>query len=74
MWQANNHDDILDAFGVHGVGRGVGTTLLGVFAAEACNPGGADGFISGQASFLGKQLFAVGATESAVKGSRVAAS
>jgi Amt family ammonium transporter len=57
-----NYDDTLDAFGVHGVGGAVGTILLGVFASKAWNAGGADGLITGDVSFLGKQLLAVAVT------------
>jgi ammonium transporter, Amt family len=57
-----NYDDTLDAFGVHGVGGAVGTVLLGVFAAKAWNPNGADGLLAGGAAFLGKQLLAVAVT------------
>ena len=54
-----NYDDTLDAFGVHGVGGAVGTLLLGVFAAKAWNPAGADGLLAGNGAFLGKQAVAV---------------
>ena len=54
-----NYDDTLDAFGVHGVGGAIGTILLGVFATKAWNASGADGLITGSASFLGKQILAV---------------
>jgi len=57
-----NYDDTLDAFGVHGVGGAVGTILLGVFASKAWNAGGADGLITGDVTFLGKQLLAVAVT------------
>jgi Amt family ammonium transporter len=57
-----NYDDTLDAFGVHGVGGAVGTILLGVFATKAWNAGGANGLITGEAAFLGKQLLAVAVT------------
>jgi len=57
-----NYDDTLDAFGVHGVGGAVGTILLGVFAAKAWNPAGANGLLAGNASLLGKQVLAVGVT------------
>ena len=57
-----NYDDTLDAFGVHGVGGAVGTILLGVFAAKAWNAGGADGLITGDFTFLGKQVLAVAVT------------
>jgi Amt family ammonium transporter len=56
------YDDTLDAFGVHGVGGSVGTILLGVFAVKAWNAGGADGLISGELGFFGKQVFAVAVT------------
>ena len=57
-----NYDDTLDAFGVHGVGGAVGAILLGVFATKAWNAGGADGLITGDVTFLGKQLLAVAVT------------
>ena len=57
-----NYDDTLDAFGVHGVGGAVGTILLGVFATKAWNANGADGLITGEVAFLGKQLLAVAVT------------
>jgi Amt family ammonium transporter len=57
-----NYDDTLDAFGVHGVGGAVGTILLGVFATKAWNAGGANGLITGDVTFLGKQLLAVAVT------------
>ena len=57
-----NYDDSLDAFGIHGVGGVLGTLLLGVFATKAWNAGGADGLITGGASFFGKQLLAVAVT------------
>jgi ammonium transporter, Amt family len=57
-----NYDDTLDAFGVHGVGGAVGTILLGVFATKAWNANGADGLITGDVAFLGKQLLAVAVT------------
>jgi ammonium transporter, Amt family len=56
------YDDTLDAFGVHGVGGSIGTILLGVFAVKAWNAGGADGLISGELGFFGKQVFAVAVT------------
>jgi Amt family ammonium transporter len=34
------YDDALDAFGVHGVGGGLGALLTGVFAAEGLSSGG----------------------------------
>jgi Amt family ammonium transporter len=54
------YDDTLDAFGVHGVGGAIGTILLGVFALRVWNPAGADGLMTGNAAFFGKQLLAVG--------------
>jgi Amt family ammonium transporter len=57
-----NYDDTLDAFGVHGVGGALGTILLGVFATKAWNAGGADGLITGDVTFLGKQILAVAVT------------
>lgn len=52
-------DDALDVWGVHGVGGVLGTILLGVFAAKAVNPSGADGLIFGGSAFFGKQIIAV---------------
>ena len=43
---------------VHGVGGFLGIILLGVFASTLWNPGGADGLLRGNPSFLGKQLTA----------------
>jgi Amt family ammonium transporter len=54
-----NYDDTLDAFGVHGVGGAVGSILLGVFATKAWNASGANGLITGDFTFLGKQVLAV---------------
>ena len=51
-------DDALDVWGVHGVGGLLGTILLGVFASKAWNPAGADGLLTGDASFLWKQIVA----------------
>jgi Amt family ammonium transporter len=51
-------DDALDVWGVHGVGGLTGSILLGVFASTAWNPGGVDGLLAGDASFLGKQAVA----------------
>ncbi|THB71330.1 MAG: ammonium transporter, partial [Desulfovibrio sp.] len=53
-------DDSLDVVGIHGVGGLLGTLCLGVFASLAVNPGGADGLINGNASFLGSQALGVG--------------
>jgi Amt family ammonium transporter len=54
-----NYDDTLDAFGVHGVGGAVGSILLGVFATKAWNASGANGLVTGDFTFLGKQVLAV---------------
>lgn len=52
-------DDSLDVVGIHGLGGVIGTICLGVFASKAANPGGADGLLAGNASFLGTQIFGV---------------
>jgi Amt family ammonium transporter len=54
-----NYDDTLDAFGVHGVGGAIGSILLGVFATKAWNASGANGLVTGDFTFLGKQVLAV---------------
>jgi len=41
------YDDSLDAFGVHGIGGILGTLCVGLFAAKAVNPAGADGLFFG---------------------------
>jgi ammonium transporter, Amt family len=51
-------DDALDVWGVHGVGGAAGIILLGIFASTAFNPAGADGLVSGNGAFLGKELVA----------------
>lgn len=51
-------DDALNVWGVHGVGGVLGTILLGVFAAKAVNPAGADGLLYGNSSFFLKQVIA----------------
>jgi Amt family ammonium transporter len=51
-------DDALDVWGVHGVGGLIGSILLGVFASTAWNPSGVDGLLTGDPSFLGKQIVA----------------
>jgi len=51
-------DDALDVWGVHGIGGVLGTICLGVFAAKAVNPAGADGLINGGSTFLMKQVAA----------------
>ncbi|MGE5340185.1 MAG: ammonium transporter [Candidatus Omnitrophota bacterium] len=52
-------DDSLDVWGVHGVGGILGVILLGVFATTMANPGGANGLLSGNASFFFKETIAV---------------
>lgn len=52
-------DDALDVWGVHGIGGSLGTVLLGVFAAKAINPAGADGLLAGNAHFFLYQVIAV---------------
>ncbi|MEN8257727.1 MAG: ammonium transporter [Thermodesulfobacteriota bacterium] len=52
-------DDSLDVVGIHGLGGVIGTICLGVFASKAINPGGADGLLAGNASFLATQIFGV---------------
>lgn len=53
-----NWDDAMDVWGVHGVGGFIGTILLGIFATKAVNVNGADGLITGEWAFFGKQLVA----------------
>ncbi|HEY3374903.1 MAG TPA: ammonium transporter [Candidatus Aquicultor sp.] len=53
------YDDSLDVVGVHGVGGIVGTLAIGIFATTAINSAGANGLLSGNASLLGIQAFAV---------------
>lgn len=52
-------DDSLDVVGIHGLGGLIGTVSLGVFASKAVNPGGADGLLAGNPSFLFTQLFGI---------------
>jgi Amt family ammonium transporter len=52
-------DDALDVWGVHGIGGCLGTVLLGVFASKAVNAHGADGLLSGNATFFMHQFIAV---------------
>lgn len=52
-------DDSLDVVGIHGLGGIIGTICLGIFATKTVNPGGADGLLAGNASFLGTQIFGV---------------
>jgi Amt family ammonium transporter len=53
------YDDSLDVVGIHGLGGIIGTISLGVFASKVVNPGGADGLLAGNPSFLGTQMFGV---------------
>ncbi|MBU0484009.1 MAG: ammonium transporter [Proteobacteria bacterium] len=52
-------DDSLDVIGIHGLGGLLGTICLGIFASKAINPGGADGLLTGNVSFLTTQLFGI---------------
>ena len=52
-------DDSLDVVGIHGLGGVIGTICLGIFATKTINPGGADGLLAGNATFLGTQIFGV---------------
>jgi len=52
-------DDSLDVIGIHGLGGLLGTICLGIFASKAVNPGGNDGLLAGNASFLATQLFGI---------------
>jgi Amt family ammonium transporter len=54
------YDDSLDAFGIHGIGGVAGTVLLGVFARKVWNTSGADGLVTGETAFFGRQVFAIG--------------
>jgi len=54
-------DDSLDVVGIHGVGGLIGTLLVGVLAAKAVNPAGADGLLAGNAAQLGIQALGVAA-------------
>ncbi len=61
------YDDLLDVFGVHGVGGILGTTLTGVFATAAVSagpdaPNGYSGLLEGNAQQLLIQLYGVGVT------------
>jgi ammonium transporter, Amt family len=53
------YDDSLDVVGIHGVGGIFGILATGVLASKAVNPGGADGLLFGNSSFLGVQVLAV---------------
>jgi Amt family ammonium transporter len=50
------YDDVLDAFGVHGVGGATGALLTGVFARAALNGGNGGGL-----SLVGKQAIGIAA-------------
>jgi ammonium transporter, Amt family len=52
-------DDALDVFACHGVAGIVGALLTGVLATTSVNPGGANGFLYGNAALLGVQALAV---------------
>src|SRR5271170_5755623 len=52
-------DDALGVWGVHGVGGALGIVMLGVFANREFNPGGANGLLYGDPTFLMKQVVAV---------------
>jgi len=55
----HRYDDSLDVVAVHGVGGIVGMVLLGLFAARALNPAGANGLASGGGlHLLGEQFLA----------------
>ena len=58
------YDDLLDVFGVHGIGGATGTLLVGVFAVAALSvtpdaPDGSPGLIEGNARQLLIQLYAI---------------
>ena len=55
-----NYDDLLDVFGVHGIGGMIGTLLTGVFAAAAI--GGTPGLIEGNPRQLLIQLYGIAVT------------
>ena len=58
-WKSG-YDDALDVVGVHAVGGVVGALAIGIFAATAVNPAGANGLLAGGGLILlGKQLLAV---------------
>ena len=59
------YDDLLDAFGVHGIGGIVGAILTGVFAVEAIGGEGKKGLIDGNP---GQVLTSSGAAWSASSG------
>lgn len=53
------YDDLLDAFGVHGVGGTVGTIATGFFAEKAVNAAGANGLLFGNAHQLAVQCLSL---------------
>jgi Amt family ammonium transporter len=53
------YDDSLDVVGVHGLGSTWGLLAVGLFAAKAINPAGADGLLYGTAGLLTVQAMAV---------------
>ena len=61
------YDDLLDVFGVHGIGGLTGTLLAGVLAVGALSatpelPGGVSGLLEGNPQQLVAQLYGVGVT------------
>lgn len=52
-------DDVLDVWGVHGIGGVTGTILLGIFASIAINPAGTNGLLYGGTGFFIKELVVV---------------
>jgi Amt family ammonium transporter len=62
MKQKMGYDDSLDVLGIHGVGGLWGALATGLLASAALNPAGADGLLYGNASLLGAQALASGAT------------
>ena len=57
---AFQYDDLLDVFGVHGIGGMTGTLLAGVFAVNAI--GGTAGLLEGNAQQVLIQLYGIAAT------------
>lgn len=55
-------DESLDVWGVHGIGGTWGAIATGLFASKLINPAGSNGLFFGNASQVGVQLIAVGAT------------
>ena len=56
------YDDALDAWGVHGVGGGLGAILTGVFASHAVNPGAQGWLADGNGHQMLLQFYDVAAT------------